>query len=71
MDDSKLEEEIREMYAQIDNLKDKLRLRKITLSGESEKVELFFPTDIEAFLNTTIPPNKSPSVHTHDKIQEL
>ena len=59
------------MYAQIDNSKDKPRLHKITVSGESEKVELFFPADIDLFLNTTIPPEKNLDDCDQDKIQEL
>ena len=70
---SRLEEEIRNMYAQIDNLKDKQRPSKINLSGQSEKIESFVPADIAAFLNTTNPTNtKSLEVSYQDNdIQEL
>ena len=47
---NRLEEEIRDVYAQTDNLKDKSpRLHKISLSGQSEKIESFVPADIAAF----------------------
>ena len=59
------------MYTQIDNLKDKPRLHKITLSGKSEKVELFIPADIEAFLNATTLPNKNLETCDQDNIQAL
>lgn len=69
---SKLEEAIRDMYAQIDNVKDKPGLlSKTQLSAETEKVESFVPPDIEDVLNTSIHSGESKDVSGQDKLQDL